>query len=131
MQHVEDQPRGRIANAISTAGVRIVSEYTGRGPTKAKTVINRDSVMLLMADTMTKGERSLIAAGKTEAVLQMRQEFQRAMRDDLIAVVETNMGRKVIAFMSDNHVDPDMAAEVFVLEPLPAGESDDRQPTNH
>jgi hypothetical protein len=27
------------------------------------------------------------------------------------------MERKVVAFMSDNHIDPDYAAEVFVLEP--------------
>jgi hypothetical protein len=26
----------------------------------------------------------------------------------------------VIGFMSDNHIDPDLAVEVFVLEPLPA-----------
>jgi uncharacterized protein YbcI len=28
------------------------------------------------------------------------------------------MGRKVVGFMSDNHIDPDLAVEVFVLEPL-------------
>jgi uncharacterized protein YbcI len=117
MHHVEDQPRGRTANAISNAVVRIMSEYTGRGPTKAKTIISRDSVMVLMADTMTKAERALIAAGKADLVLQVRQEFQRTMRDDLVAAVEINMERKVIGFMSDNHIDPDMAAEVFVLEP--------------
>jgi hypothetical protein len=32
--------------------------------------------------------------------------------------------RKVIAFMSENHVDPDMAAEVFVLEPLAEPEAE-------
>jgi hypothetical protein len=29
------------------------------------------------------------------------------MRDDLVGLVETELGRKVIAFMSDNHIDPD------------------------
>jgi uncharacterized protein YbcI len=130
MHHVEDQPRGRIANAISNAIVRIVSEYTGRGPTKAKTVISRDAVLVLMADTLTKAERALIAAGKTDMVLQVRQEFQRTMREDFIAAVEMNMERKVIAFMSDNHIDPEMAAEVFVLEPLPAGEDGKSEATD-
>jgi uncharacterized protein YbcI len=31
--------------------------------------------------------------------------------------IEELTGRKVIGFMSDNHVDPDLAVEVFVLEP--------------
>jgi uncharacterized protein YbcI len=53
----------------------------------------------------------------------MRHRFQEAMREDLITVVEKQMERKVVAFMSTNHIDPDMAAEVFVLEPLPDGES--------
>jgi len=46
------------------------------------------------------------------------------MREDLVHIVEQETGRKVIAFMRDNHVDPDIAAEVFVLEPC--GHSDPR-----
>jgi len=38
------------------------------------------------------------------------------MRDDLIAVVEELTGRRVIAFLSDNHMDPDIAVETFVTE---------------
>ena len=38
------------------------------------------------------------------------------MRDDLVKLVEDTLDRKVVAFMSDNHIDPDMAVEVFVLE---------------
>jgi uncharacterized protein YbcI len=32
-------------------------------------------------------------------------------------VVETATGRKVIAYMSQIHSDPDIAVEIFVLEP--------------
>jgi uncharacterized protein YbcI len=71
-----------------------------------------------MQDTMTKVERMLVESGKAELVLNIRREFQGTMSDDLIAAVELNMERKVIAFMSDDRVDPDMAVEVFVLEPL-------------
>jgi hypothetical protein len=42
------------------------------------------------------------------------------MRDDLVAVVERATERKVVAFMSQNHIDPDLAVEVFVLEPSAA-----------
>ena len=34
----------------------------------------------------------------------------------LVGVVEEVLGRKVAAFMSDHHLDPDMAVEVFVLK---------------
>jgi hypothetical protein len=48
------------------------------------------------------------------------------MRDDLVGAVEQITERKVIAFMSDNHIDPDIAIESFVLEALPRSE----QPTD-
>ena len=112
---------GTVSAALSNAVVGLVREYTGRGPTQARTSISRDLVSVVMADTLTKAERRLVERGKTELVLQIRHEFQRTMRDDLVAAVETVTERKVIAFMSDNHIDPDMAVESFVLQPEAAG----------
>jgi uncharacterized protein YbcI len=102
---------------INNGAVRILREYTGRGPTKARSVIDHDSVTILLGDTLTPGERRLADSGKAEHVLTNRHEFQRIMRDDLVKVVEDALDRKVIAFMSTNHIDPDMAVEVFILEP--------------
>jgi uncharacterized protein YbcI len=120
MTEVEGRSHGgKMSAAISNAAVRVLSDYTGRGPTKAKTTINRDSVMIVFGDVLTKGERTLVENGDRDAVLQMRKRFQHAMRGELVAVVESHTERSVIAFMSDNHVDPDLAAEVFILEPLP------------
>jgi len=110
--------------AISTGAVQLLREYTGRGPTRARTTINHDSVMIVLGDTLTKGERSLVEKGKTEHVLHTRHEFQMVMREELTRLVEQTLDRKVIAFMSDNHIDPDLAAEVFVLEPEPPSVSD-------
>jgi uncharacterized protein YbcI len=41
------------------------------------------------------------------------------MQSDMVAAVEEATGRSVIAFMSDNHVEPDLACEIFVLAPEP------------
>jgi uncharacterized protein YbcI len=118
MQAPDEITRGSQAAEISNRAVQLLHDYTGRGPTRAHTVINRDSVLILLGDTLTKGERTLAADGQAQFVLDMRHRFQMAMREDLITVVEDIMERKVVAFMSDNHIDPDMAAEVFVLEPV-------------
>jgi uncharacterized protein YbcI len=72
---------------------------------------------VLLEDTLTKGERRLVAKGRDIRVLDYRAEFQAAMREDAIANIEELTGRKVTAFMSANHIDPDLAAELFVLEP--------------
>jgi uncharacterized protein YbcI len=108
---------GGVNAALSEAVVRVMREYVGRGPTRARTSVRDDVVVVVLGETLTKAERSLADDGKQERVLRLRQDFQRTMRKDLTAAVEEITGRRVIAFMSDNHIDPDLACEVFVLEP--------------
>jgi uncharacterized protein YbcI len=74
-------------------------------------------VVAIMEDTLTKAERSLVADGRSEEVLHTRRSFQHTMRADAVAAVEALTGRTVIAFMSDTHIEPDLACEVFILEP--------------
>jgi uncharacterized protein YbcI len=113
----EDPPvGGSQAAAISNLVVRLVSEYTGRGPTKARTYITDDLISVVLADTLTKGERSLVRDGHHERVLETRKAYQLTMHQELVAGVEELTGRKVVAFFSDNHIDPDMAIEAFVLD---------------
>jgi len=113
--------RGEIAAGISTRTVQILHEYTGRGPTKAHTIINRDSVIVVLQDTLTKGERSLVNAGREQEVLRTRKAYQEMMREDLTRLVEQSLERPVIAFLSDNHADPDIGVEFFLLAPSQDG----------
>ena len=108
---------GSKAAAISNYVVRTMAAYTGRGPTKARTYLNDDLVTVVLQDILTKGERSLVSDDLDELVLAMRKAFQGTMRSDLIAGIEEILGRQVIACRSDNHIDPDVAVEVFVLAP--------------
>lgn len=112
-QHESQSPSAKIA----TSAVQVLHEYTGRGPTKAKTTISENMVTVLLADTLTTGERTLVQSGRANRVIGLRHDYQLAMRDDLIEIVERELDRKVIAFMSQNHIDPDLAVEVFVLDP--------------
>jgi len=108
---------GELAAAISQTVVQALSETTGRGPTKAKTTIGENGVFVVLQDTLTHGERTLSDAGQGRAVLDLRRRWQAVMQADVSRAIEELTGRKVIGFMSDNHIDPDLAVEVFVLEP--------------
>jgi uncharacterized protein YbcI len=110
---------GELAAAISNTVVKALARTTGRGPTKAKTTLGADGVFVVLQDSLTVGERSLTDAGEGRAVLDLRRRWQRVMEVDLSREIEDLTGRKVVGFMSDNHLDPDLAVEVFVLEPLP------------
>jgi uncharacterized protein YbcI len=115
-------PSQSVSAEISRGAVQLVREYTGRGPTKARTIINGETIAIVLADTLTKGERSLVALGKVEHVLETRRNYQRVMEEDLIKLVEDHSGRRVAAMLSDNHVDPDIAVEFFILDPAPGGD---------
>ncbi len=115
---------GPMASAISNAVTRLLSEYTGRGPTKARTYINDDLITIVLQDTLTKGEQSLVRNDEAALVLANRKAYQRTMGPDLVASIEAICGRRVIAFLSDNHIDPDYAVESFVLAPPENGGAD-------
>jgi uncharacterized protein YbcI len=108
--------QGRLAAAISTAVVHVFSEHTGRGPTKARTTIDGEMVVVVLQDSLTRAERSLVEGGKDAEVLQLRRNLQETMSTDLIAAVERLTASNVQAFMSANHIAPDTAAEIFLLD---------------
>jgi hypothetical protein len=49
-------------------------------------------------------------------VLDMRRDFQRLMRERYCEMVEQLAGRKVLAFLSQAHVEPDLTIEVFLMD---------------
>lgn len=124
MSDIRTTPKGSIPAAISSAVVQLMREYTGRGPTKARTYIDEDLITVVLQDTLTMGERSLVRDGETDLVLTSRKAFQRTMSTQLIAAIERLSGRSVFAFLSDNHIDPDIAVETFVLAPTINGDED-------
>ena len=109
--------RGETLAAISTGLVQLHREFYGKGPTKAKTHLVDDMVVCILRDGFTTVERTLVEHGNRDSVHKIRRDFQQAMEGEFTAVVESATGRKVIAYMSQVHADPDLAVELFLLEP--------------
>ena len=112
-------PGSSMTVSISNAIVGLVREYAGRGPTKARTTIRDNVVVVLLEQSLTKGEQVLVEKGRGENVIALRHDFQEAMRNEANARVGEITGQKVLAMLSANHLDPDLAAEVFVLDGPP------------
>jgi uncharacterized protein YbcI len=104
--------RGNISRRI----VQLHKEFYGLGPTKAKTYVSGDLVVVLMRGGFTLVEETLQRGGRGDAVIQQRMEFQEVMEDRFKEVVAEETGRKVLAMMSGSHQHPDLLAEVFVLD---------------
>jgi uncharacterized protein YbcI len=76
--------------------------------------------VIVLEQTLTKGEQVLVDKGRGENVLALRREYQEAMREEGSARIAALTGRTVLAMMSANHLDPDLGAEIFVLDGPPA-----------
>ena len=109
--------RGKLAAAISNAIVVLHRDHYGGGAWRARTVMGSDYVIVFLEDVYTPVERTLIDAGRFDAVKETRNAFQDTMREKFSEAVERLVGRKVIGFLSQVHVDPDLSVETFILEP--------------
>jgi uncharacterized protein YbcI len=101
---------------ISDGLASLHTQYYGRGPSMAKTYAVNDTVLCILREGFTTVERTLIDEGRPEAVHEIRRTFQAAMEKQFTQVVEEATGMKVVAYMSQIHVSPDVAVELFLLD---------------
>jgi uncharacterized protein YbcI len=104
-------PAVEISNAIS----RLHKHYVGRGPTNARTTIDQSLVVCLIEGGYTRAEETLEANDNGDVVVAGRLGLQSAMREEMVAAVESAVGRRVHSFMSANDLRHNLQVEVFVL----------------
>ena len=114
---MDEATLGRARAAISTEMTRLHREYYGRGPTKARTYIQDDLVTVVLEETFTRAERTLVDRGEIDAIQQIRRRFQQQMSEEFTSLVEQATGRKVRAFLSETNLEADVAVEIFLLAP--------------
>jgi len=107
---------GELLSAISTRIVGLLREHYGRGPMKAKTYVLDDLVVCVLRDGFIPIEETMMQSGKQDQVLEMRRDFQKMMGLRYKEVVEELTGRRVTAFLSQAHIEPDLTLEIFLLE---------------
>jgi uncharacterized protein YbcI len=118
-QATSDEPLsgGQLLAAISNRIVGILREHYGRGPMKAKTYALDDIVVVVMrAGGFTPAEQTLIDSGEPDRVVGMREDFQRVMAERYKDTIEELTGRKVLAFLSQAHVEPELTLEIFFVD---------------
>jgi uncharacterized protein YbcI len=103
--------RAEIAREI----VRLQSEYYGRGPTRARAYVMEDLVVVVLEESFTRAERTLVERGEVDAIQNIRRRFQQQMKDEFSAVVEQATGRLVRVFLSETNLEHDVSVEIFLL----------------
>jgi uncharacterized protein YbcI len=108
---------GHLLAAISTSIVGILREHYGRGPMKAKTYALDDIIVVVMRGSgFTALEQTIMDSGQPDRVIAMREDFQRIVAARYEHTIEELTGRKVVAFLSQAHVEPDITMEIFFVD---------------
>jgi uncharacterized protein YbcI len=110
---------GEAAGEISTRLVGLLRRHTGRGPTKAKTVISSDLVLVTLSDCLTPAEIQVVRAREGELVARVRRVMYDGIRVEATAIVEEINNSHVTAYLSAQHGDPDLAILVVYLSAAP------------
>jgi uncharacterized protein YbcI len=116
---VSDPPLtgGALLSAISTSIVGLLREHYGRGPLKAKTYALDDIIVcVLRGSGFTAMEKTMMDSGEPDRVVAMREDFQRVMATRYKETIERLTGRRVVAFLSQAHVEPDITLEMFFVD---------------
>lgn len=61
-------------------------------------------------------EKTIMDSGDSERVVAMRHDFQRMMTKRYTDTIEELTGSKVLAFLSQAHVEPDLSLEIFFVD---------------
>lgn len=104
--------------AVTETMVKFHKRYHHRSPVTAKTLLLGDELLIcVLGGVYTDVEKTMIEIQRAPAVHETRSAFQNTMQHKFIAAIERLSGRKVLTFMSDHHVGPDVEIELFILSP--------------
>ncbi len=104
--------------AVTKAMVVFHERYHHRAPVTAKTLLlGGDLLACVLGGVYTDVEKTMIELQRSPVVHDTRNAFQNAMQHRFIAAVERLSGRKVLTFISDHHIGPDIEIELFMLTP--------------
>jgi uncharacterized protein YbcI len=120
VEETVDRDGQRVLADISNAMVQVYKLQFGRGPTRARTEwCGRDVINVVLEDTFTPVERTLVEMGEHQRLRDLRTLFQYASVTGFCEPVERLTGRKVRSFISgvDTQVDG-LSVETFVLHPV-------------
>lgn len=106
----------RLLAEITDRLVTLIRDHYGRGPISAKTYFLDNLIVCVLSDGFIALERTMMEGGAAERVLDLRRDFQVLMETRYTEMVEELTGRKVLAFLSQSHVEPDLSVEMFLMD---------------
>jgi uncharacterized protein YbcI len=113
---------GPTPAAVSNAVTRLMYDLYGKGAARTRTYMTDEHVFCALEGVLTTVERTLVEAGETDLVRELRVRFGELVRPVIGAEVGRLLRRQVLAVESQLVFDPDTLFLIFVLGDRRPGE---------
>jgi uncharacterized protein YbcI len=115
-ESLEAHDQGELLGRISRELVQALKVSYGKGPTKAKSYLCDDVLLVVMEGGLLPAETTMVERGRDDLVREFRQQYENELAETFTGLVEEITGRKILNYQSQIMFDPDMIVELFVLD---------------
>lgn len=104
-----------LLQAVTDSMVALHERYYRAPATARSQMLGDDLLACVLGGVFTDVEKTMIELQRGPVVQETRSAFQEAMQQKFIDEVERLSGREVLAFISNQHIGPDIEVELFVF----------------
>lgn len=108
--------KGQVEAEISEALVKFEREYMGRGPTRVKTYIVQDMIIVRLAGVLTPAEEHLIRIEGVELIKQVRAKLLESGRRLMEEAIRRITGCQLMSMHADLSTKTGERVILFTLE---------------
>jgi uncharacterized protein YbcI len=117
MGESEEVSADAVREEISREIIKVHEEAYGSGAEEIAVHVLDDIVLIVIDVELATSEKTLVDAGRGDAVKATREAFQQAIESTFTAIVERATGRRVESFVSSMHMEGLYSVELFRLGP--------------
>ena len=107
--------QSELERSIGEQIATLQARYYGGAPARVFTTATDRVVIVVLEETFSLAERTLIARNEAEGIQEIRRRFQRIQEEDFRSIVEQATGQQVRSFVSDTDLQQNISIEVFIL----------------
>ncbi len=114
-----DQTRGQLERTLSQRIEAFYFDELGHRPSKVTCHIFGQQIALLLEEAITQPEQILSRVGQDELAEQVRTDLDKAMRPQMIQLIEEVVGVPVTDVLSDATLETGRTGTIIVLAESP------------
>ena len=114
-----DPTRGQLERTLAQGIEALYRQELGHRPTKVSCRIFDEKIAIVLEEAITAPEQLLANSGQEELAEQVRADLDKALRPQLIRLIEETVGVAVTDLLSDAKLNTERTGMIAILSAAP------------